>query len=161
MGTLSYAGISGTSLTLRYAPAEAESSAVLHRIDRGTGTETTQSLTAGNNSVTVTPGTAYLFVSSAYDGGGDFLAFGNFLLLRIPSEGAGDDFEIRWRTDYDEEWDGAAFASGEQRIRIPTNRRGHWLQWEIYGDNQNQRLELRNIGLEMRMSGPSYEARQT
>lgn len=75
--------------------------------------------------------------------------------------GSGDDFTIQWQTDYDAAFLSADFDTGETRIRIPTNRRGHWFQWEIKGDGQNQRLELRNTMLDVRLHGMARDARQT
>ncbi len=161
MGTLQYSGTSGTTMTLSYTAATGESSATMHMVKYDTGVETTQALSSGSNSVTVVPGAIYLLASSYYDSEGDLLGFGNFLFVRIPSTGEGDDFTVLWQTDYDLDWISTNFNSGETRIRIPINRRGHWLQWEIQGDAQNQRLELRSSGMEIRLNGPSYGARQS
>jgi hypothetical protein len=70
-------------------------------------------------------------------------------------------FTVEWHTDYDSSWLSADFTSGESRVRIPTNRRGHWFQWEIEGDGQNQRIELKNAMLTVRLHGPSYGANQS
>jgi len=161
MGTISYSSSSGTTMSIYYVPASTESSATLHLIDYATGTESTQALTSGANSVTISPGLIYLITSSYYDAAGDLLGIGNFLFQRVTSTGAGDDFTVKWKTDYDADWETTTFDTDETRIRIPTNRRGHWFQWEIEGSGQNQRLELRNFGLEIRLSGPSYGARES
>jgi hypothetical protein len=160
-GILTYSGTSGTAMTLRYTPDDDESSAVLHAINYGTGADTTQAMSSGANTVTVSPGAIYLLVVAGYDGAGDLLAFSNFLFFRVPSTGEGDDFTLKWITDYDEDWQSVQFDTGEDRIRIPTNRKGHWFQWEISGDGQNQRLELRNVQLAARLYGQSMNARQS
>lgn len=161
MGTLAYGSISGTTMTLNYKIAAGEDSANLHMIKYATGDETTQALSAGANTVTVVPGAIYLMASAYYDATPSLLGFGNFLFLRAASTSEGDDWLVRWRSDYDAAWLESSFDADEDRIRIPTNRRGHWFQYEIKGDAQNQRFELRNTGLEIRMAGPAYGARQS
>lgn len=159
-GSIRYSGCSGTTMALHYTAGSGESSATLHMVNYATGAESTQSLSDGSNSVTVAPGQIYIFIPASYDGDGDLLGLGNFLFLKMPSTGEGNDFTVKWKTDYDADWESVSFNDSETRIRIPTNRRGHWLQWELYGDGQNQRMELRSAGYEARLHGMSYAARQ-
>ena len=161
MGTISHSSTSGTTMTLNYVPDAVDITSVLHVINYATGADSTQALTSGSNTITIAPGSIYLITSSSYDVLGAIIGFGNFLFIRAVSTGEGDDFTVYWKTDYDADWESASFYSTEDRIRIPSNRRGHWMQWEIRGDAQNQRFELHNTGIEVRLAGPSYGARQS
>ena len=162
-GTIAINGTSGTEMYIGYTPnaAAPASSATLHVIDYASGSETTYTLVSGSNTITIVPGAIYLFAVSYYDASGALSGLGSFLFIRAVSTGEGDDFTVYWKTDYDADWESVSFNSTEDRIRIPTNRRGHWLQWEIRGDAQNQRFELQNTGMEVRLAGPSYGARQS
>lgn len=121
---------------------------------------TSQAVVAGSNSVTVTAGIQYAFWVEAYNAADEFGAMAGPIFMTIPVTAAGDDFTVKWKTDYDADWLDAGFGADETRIRIPSNRRGHWLQWEISGDAQNKRFELRSYGMEVRMQGPTWQARQ-
>ena len=162
-GTIAINGTSGTEMYIGYTPnaSAPASSATLHVIDYASGSETTYTLVSGSNTITIVPGAIYLFAVSYYDASGALSGLGSFLFIRAVSTGEGDDFTVYWKTDYDADWESVSFNSTEDRIRIPSNRRGHWLQWEIRGDAQNQRFELQNTGMEMRLAGPSYGARQS
>jgi hypothetical protein len=147
---------------IEFTPGENFASGILYSMRLDSAVTSQQAVVSGLNSVTVDEGLQYTFwiVSSNASGevSGDIA--GPIYML-IPYVSDGDDLTIKWKTDYDADWYSAEFNTGETRIRIPTKRRGHSYQFEISGDGQNQRLELRNFATEVRVNGLSFSARQS
>lgn len=70
----------------------------------------------------------------------------------------GDGFAIEYRTDYNDEWQGDEYDEATIRERIVTNATAHWLQWRISGNEQDQRIVLRNTQAEVRLLGMAQAA---
>jgi len=160
-GTILVSSFSGTTMTLRYAPGANVDAATLYMTRHDTGEETTQSIVSGANSVTVSPGAIYRLAAAAYNSIGELGGFTNSLLVRVPSTGEGTDYAFRWKSDYDSDWQSVGLDVDARRIRVPTNRLGHHIQWEIKTANQNNRMVVRNMAMTVRMGGRAYGAQQS
>lgn len=160
-GTITIGSVSGTTLTLNYTPGPNMVTATLHMIRHDSGAETTQAVVSGANSITIVPGKIYLFIVAEYDVAVALDGFSNILFRRMPSTGEGTDFTVRWRTDYDADWQEVGLDEDEVRSRIPTNRMGHHMQVEVQTHVQNERMTLKNFQLTARMGGRAYAGRQS
>lgn len=149
-----------TTASFFYRPPAAFASGLAVAVRNGI-TRSTLALTAGGTfTLTGLGAGSYLIYVAGTDAGNTSVMLSNLLRYEHPALpiAAGDGFEIEWRTNYNDEYDGAEFDEATIRERIVANATAHWLQWRMQGREQNQRIVLRNMQVEARMLGPAQAA---
>lgn len=163
-GTISLIQITTTgSIVVRFDPADDFDSGVLTVENTRTGTVVTSVVTEGSNTIANLDGaTRYIVYVESYDDTTVYLGTSNHLLVTTPSMMNGSAWpvvETQWRTDRID-WQTVYSSLGDdQRITLPVNSRGYWYQQKMRCTEQNARIVLYGIKLNMRVKGRGEEAR--
>ena len=160
--TLASIGTDG-SLTLTFTPGTDFDSGVLNIENTRTGVTTTQAVVSGLNTVAALTGSVrYIFFVESYDDTPAYLGTSNHLLVTTPANinvAAWPVVQTQWRTDRID-WQTVNSTIGDdERLTIPTNSRGYWYQQKFSCTEQNARIIIHGMKLNVRIKGRGEEAR--
>ena len=163
-GTLTLTQITTTgTIIVEFVGAATFATGILNVENTRTGVVTASAVVNGANTITVDGGTRYAIYVESYDVTPAFLGVSNHLIITTPSMMNGTAWpviETQWRTDRITEWQSVySSVASEDRVTLAVNSRGYWYQQKVRCTEQNARLVIHSLKLNMRIKGRGEEAR--